>query len=166
LNSNWISLHNQAFDATCSNCHTTENAGTTTNTSFCSNSACHGSVFDFAGFDAPRLREMLQGQLPTPAPTPAPTVAPVVGQPTFNANIAPIFNTKCIMCHGEAASGGLNLSTYSSLMAGGVDGVVIIPGDSENSQLVIIQSAKHFANLSPEELLLVIQWIDAGAPEQ
>ena len=54
LNANWISLHNKSFDETCANCHTTEDAGGTSNTSFCSNSACHGSVYTFAGFDAPK----------------------------------------------------------------------------------------------------------------
>ncbi len=164
LNSNWISLHNAAMDDTCSNCHTIEGAGTTQNNSFCSNSACHGSVFTFAGFDAPKLREILQAQIPTPAPTTIP--APIAGKPTYNANIAPIFNTKCIMCHGKTASGGLDLSSYAGLMAGGNNGVVIIPGDSKNSLLIIIQSAKHFSNLSPEELALIVQWIDSGATEQ
>jgi nitrate/TMAO reductase-like tetraheme cytochrome c subunit len=164
LNTNWISLHNQAFDETCSACHTTEGAGTTANTSFCSNSACHGSVFSFAGFDAPKLREILQSQLPTPEPVSTP--APVVGDPTYIANIAPIFNAKCVMCHGTTAAGGLNLTSYASIMAGGKDGPVIILNDSANSLLVKVQSEKHFANLSPEELLLVEQWIDAGAPEQ
>jgi cytochrome c5 len=164
LNANWISLHNQVFDATCSSCHTTEGAGTTANTSFCSNSACHGSVFSFAGFDAPKLREILQLQLPTPEPVSTP--APVVGNPTYIANIAPIFNAKCVMCHGTTAAGGLNLTSYASIMTGGKEGPVIVLNDSVNSLLVKIQSEKHFANLSPEELLLVEQWIDAGAPEQ
>ena len=70
LNPNWIGLHRNVFDQTCSNCHTTNNPGGTDNTSFCSNSACHGSVWKYAGFDAPALREILQAQLP-PTPTPA-----------------------------------------------------------------------------------------------
>jgi hypothetical protein len=43
---------------------------------------------------------------------------------------------------------------------------VIVPGDSANSRLVQVQSDRHFKNLSPEELELVKQWIDAGAPEK
>jgi len=163
LNPNWISLHNQAFNQSCSNCHTTDDAGGTSNTSFCSNEACHGSVFTFAGFDAPALREILRAQLPTPEPTPEP--APVVGPPTFDANIGPIFAAKCTVCHGATASAGLNLSTYADVMAGSNNGPVIVPGDSANSKLVLVQSGQHFANLIAEELALVIQWIDAGAPE-
>ncbi len=50
LNPNWISLHHNALDATCSNCHTITDAGGTSNTSFCSNSACHGSTFQVRWF--------------------------------------------------------------------------------------------------------------------
>jgi nitrate/TMAO reductase-like tetraheme cytochrome c subunit len=165
LNSNWISLHNKAFDGTCSNCHTTESAGTTSNTSFCSNSACHGSVFSYAGFDAPKLREILQAQLPAPEPTSVP--APVIGNPTYNANIAPLFNAKCIMCHqGASAPKELDLSSYEDIIKGGSEGPVILPGDSANSLLAKIQSSQHFSNFTPDELALIKQWIDAGAPEQ
>jgi hypothetical protein len=51
-------------------------------------------------------------------------------------------------------------------MKGSLNGPVIVPGDSAGSKLVQIQSAKHFANLSVEELELVKQWIDASAPEK
>jgi hypothetical protein len=51
-------------------------------------------------------------------------------------------------------------------MKGGKDGAVIVPNDSANSLLVKIQSEKHFFNLAPEELDLIKQWIDAGAPEK
>lgn len=164
LNPNWISLHNQVFDATCANCHTTDDPGGTSDTSFCSNSACHGSVYTYAGFDAPALREILKDQLP-PQPV-APTPAPVVGDPTYDANIGPLFAAKCTACHGETASAGLNLSTYADTVKGGDNGVVIVAGDSASSELVRVQSGEHFATFSAEELELVIQWIDAGAPQQ
>ena len=163
-NPNWINLHNKVFDQTCTSCHDTKDAGGTSDTSFCSNSACHGTVFTFAGFDAPKLREILQSQLPTPAPTATP--APVVGTPKYAANIAPLLNAKCGMCHGANATAGLNVTTYADLMKGSKDGAVIAAGDSANSLIVKVQSEKHFANLSQEELQLLIQWIDAGAPEK
>lgn len=163
-NPNWISLHNQVFNATCTNCHTTDNAGGTSNTSFCSNSACHGTVFTYAGFDAPRLRDILQAQLPPPAPTPTP--APLVETPTFSANIQPIFMARCTVCHaGSNAPLGLDLSTYASVMQGSQNGNVILPGDSAGSKMVQVQTGQHFATFSPEELELVIQWIEASAPE-
>jgi hypothetical protein len=44
---------------------------------------------------------------------------------------------------------------------------VIVPGNSAGSKLVQVQSAgNHFANLTPEVLAVIQQWIDAGAPEK
>ena len=164
LNANWISLHHDAFDSTCSNCHSTADPGGTSNTSFCSNSACHGTDFKYAGFDAPSLRPILQAQLPTPAPTP--TLAPVVGNPTFDANIQPML-VLCTACHNSTSpSANLDLSTYAGVMKGGKDGVIVIPGNSTGSLLVKIQIAQHFRNLTAQELALVKQWIDAGALEK
>ena len=165
LNPNWISLHNEAFGPSCAACHTMDDPGGTSNTSFCSNSACHGNVYTFAGFDAPKLREILKEQLPTPEPTAElPTSE---GTPTFENYVGPLFATKCTGCHGDLATAGLNMLTYSDLMKGSTNGPVIIPGDSANSVLFQIQSAGgHFANLTPEELEIIKQWIEAGAPEK
>jgi NapC/NirT cytochrome c family, N-terminal region/Planctomycete cytochrome C len=165
LNPNWISLHNQAFGPSCAACHTMEDPGGTSNTSFCSNSACHGNVFTFAGFDAPALREILKEQLPPPEPTvELPTLE---GSPTFETYVGPLLATKCTGCHGDLATGGLNMLTYAGLMKGSSSGPVIVPGDSANSLLVQVQSAGgHFANLTAEELEIIKQWIDAGAPEK
>jgi hypothetical protein len=164
-NPNWISLHNQAFGPSCAACHTMENPGGTTNTSFCSNSACHGNVYTFAGFDAPKLREILKDQLPTPEPVAELPTAN--GKPTFENYVGPLLTAKCTSCHGNLATGGLNMLTYDSLMKGGAKGAVIVPGNSANSLLVQIQSAGgHFANLTAEELDVIKEWIDAGAPEK
>jgi hypothetical protein len=168
-NPNWISMHNQAFGPSCAACHTMEDPGGTSNTSFCSNSACHGSVYTFAGFDAPALREILKAQLPPPEPEPQleSEIPVLTGAPTFDNYIGPLFNARCSKCHGDLASGGLNLLTYEGLMRGRDDGPVIVPGDSENSVLFQVQSAgKHFAKLLQDELAIVKQWIDAGAPEK
>ena len=164
LNANWISLHNQVFDQTCSNCHTVEDPGGTSNTSFCSNSACHGSVYTYAGFDAPALRELLASQLPEPIAD-GPMVAPLPedGIPTYQAHIAPILSA-CTDCHGEAvASAELNLSSYDGLMAGGVNGPVVQAGDSSSSLLIEVQSGQHFMKMAEDYLEMVKTWIDAGA---
>ena len=165
LNPNWISLHNQAFGSSCAVCHTMEDPGGTSNTSFCSNSACHGNVYTFAGFDAPKLREILKEQLPPPEPTAE--LPSANGAPTFETYAGPLFAVKCTGCHGELATGGLNMLTYADLMKGSAKGPVIMPGDSANSVLFQVQSAGgHFASLSAEELEIIKQWIDAGAPEK
>ena len=162
-NPNWISLHNQAIGASCAACHTMDDPGGVSNTSFCSNSACHGTAFKYAGFDAPQLRDILKSQVP--APEPAPTIE-VPAAPTFENYIGALFAAKCTICHGPKATGGLTLTTYADTMKGGKDGVIIVPGDSANSLLIKIQSNQHFANLTADELAIVKQWIDAGAPEK
>ena len=165
LNTNWISLHHQVFDSTCTNCHTTDNPGGTDNTSFCSNSACHGSSWEYAGFDAPGLREIILSQLP---PTPTPEPLPSGGTLTFNDTIGPLFASRCGDCHIATSLQGLNLGSYASVMAGGASGPAVLPGDPQGSLLVQKQSGEqpHFGQLSTEELDLVIKWIEAGAPEE
>lgn len=164
LNANWIAMHNQVFNQTCSDCHTTGNPGGTDNSSFCSNSACHGIVWKFAGFDAPALRQTILSSLP---PTPTPSPLNLSGPLTYDATIGPLFQSMCANCHGENGIQGLDLLTYQGAMLGGTNGPVIIPGDASNSLLVQKQSGDvpHFGQLTPEELNLVIDWINAGAPE-
>jgi hypothetical protein len=168
LNPNWISLHHQAFNPNCESCHTTGNPGGTDNSSFCSNSACHGSAWEFAGFDAPALREIIQAQLPpTPTPVPQPTPLPGIG-PTFTDNIGPLFQSRCGACHKPGGIQGLDLTTYTGTMAGSANGPVITPGDPEGSLLIQIQSGEqpHFGQLNADELNLVKEWIQAGALEK
>jgi cytochrome b subunit of formate dehydrogenase len=122
-------------------------------------------------------------QTPPPTQTPLPTLTATLGTPetestpstaettvasslTWDAAIGPILETKCGTCHGSLATGGLNLTTYEDAMSGGNSGPAIVPGDADNSQLVIIQQAGgHPGQLTPEEIAQVIEWIDAGAPE-
>ena len=165
LSPNWISMHREVFDSTCENCHTTEDPGGVSNNSFCSNSACHGNVYEHAGFDAPALRKIILEQLPPPEPTPAP---PTEGPISFDNAIGPMLQQRCGSCHGDSnAIQGLDLTTYASTIAGGDSGPVIIAGDPENSLLILEQTRDkpHFAQFKPEELELVIDWIVNGAPE-
>jgi nitrate/TMAO reductase-like tetraheme cytochrome c subunit len=165
FNPNWINLHNKVFGASCTACHTMDDPGGTSNTSFCSNSACHGTVFTYAGFDAPALRDALKDQLPALEPTPQSMESN--GVPTYDNYIGPLVASKCTVCHGDLATAGMNMLTYDGLMKGSSNGAVIVPGDSANSKLIQVQSTgEHFANLTADELATFKQWIDAGAPEK
>ncbi|HEY9075359.1 MAG TPA: NapC/NirT family cytochrome c [Anaerolineaceae bacterium] len=180
-NPNFISLHHKLYDTTCQGCHTTEDAGGVSDKSFCSNSACHGKVWKFIGFDAPKLREALgpvikQMSTPTsqPKPTQAPTLAPPAGatpQPTAApatgfAAVAPILNAKCTMCHGENGQKGVNLTSYAKVMAGGADGPIVVAKDPEKSPLVKVPTGGHAGQFTAEELDIVKKWIAAGALEK
>lgn len=188
LNANWLAMHRDAFDATCAACHTTGNPGGSDNSSFCSNSGCHGNTWQYAGLNAPAVRQVVQSQLPptpTPAPTPIPaeTEEPVLsstpspaatapastgGALTYDGAIQGIFKERCGSCHGSAAMAGLDLLTYATALKGGKDGAVIVPGDPAGSLLIEKQSAStpHFGQLSLTELQQVTDWIKAGAPEK
>lgn len=166
LNANWIGLHRDVFDPTCSNCHTTDDPGGTSNSSFCSNSACHGIAWVYAGFDAPGLREVL-GALLEEVRTEPPALD-ASAELTYAGQIGALFTARCAGCHGERGIQGLNLTSYESLMAGSANGPVVVAGDPQASLLVQKQSAEtpHFGQLSPEELEAVSVWISAGAPER
>jgi cytochrome c553 len=172
LDTNWIALHHSKFDTSCQACHTVADPGGVSNTSFCSNSACHASSWDYAGFDAPALREALglgTAAMPTPASEAVPTQTAPGATPqalSFTANIQPVL-AKCTACHGENGQAGVNLSSYAALMAGGTNGAIVVPGDPSGSLLVSAQSqaTPHFMQLTADELQLIIDWIAAGAKE-
>ncbi len=102
-------------------------------------------------------------QTPTPMPTKIPLVSE--GPLNWNSYVDPLFQDKCTSCHGSMALGGLSLETYAKALLGGNHGPVIIPSNSAESNLVIIQSKVHMGQLTPEELDNIIKWIDNGAPE-
>lgn len=168
-NSNWITLHRESFDDTCKSCHTVEDPGGVSNQSFCSNSGCHGTTWEYAGFDAPALRVILSEELkkyvtPTPIATQPPANA-TPGESNY-AMIAGYF-TKCTVCHGQGGQAGIDLRSYQAIMAGGNMGEIVIPGDAKNSLLIKVQSGEqpHFAQFSETEIEQIIQWINNGAKE-
>ncbi len=69
----WIALHGKAIDTTCASCHPPLNPALDwtmlngqkppADESFCGNSACHQSEWQFAGFGSPGLQPLLQQQL-------------------------------------------------------------------------------------------------------
>lgn len=164
LNPNWIAVHHEVYNETCANCHTMDDPGGTSNTSFCSNSACHGAKYTYAGFNAPKLREILLENLPV-VPTPPPP--PEGDMSTYDAGIGDLFNARCGACHGDAKTSGLQLTTYQGVITGGNSGPAITPGDAANSLLIQKLTAEkpHFGQLTPEELQAVQDWINNGAPE-
>ena len=89
---------------------------------------------------------------------------------SFAKDIMPMMQTSCISCHGgEKTSKGLNLKTFTSLMAGSQFGAVVVPGDAANSKLVqSVQSGKmpkRGAKLMPDQIQLFIDWVNSGAKD-
>jgi len=167
LNTSWISMHHLVYDSSCASCHTIEDPGGSSNTSFCSNSACHGASWDFAGFDAPALRETILDQLPTPAPTVEPSLPEEAVEITYDGAVKAILINRCGVCHGENGQAGLNMTSYQSLLMGSENGPVILPGDPDESLLLLktAEAGAHFAQFSSQETELIWEWIMVGGPE-
>ena len=67
--------------------------------------------------------------------------AAVIQGITYAKDIRPLFETSCFRCHGQdRQKGGLQLNSLDSVLRGGEDGKVLVPGDSTNSLLVIAAS--------------------------
>ena len=88
---------------------------------------------------------------------------------SYTATIQPIFSTNCTSCHG--GSGGLSLSTYTSIIIGGNSGAMVTPGDGSGSLLVKklrgtasgSQMPKNQDPLDEATINLIETWIDEGA---
>lgn len=88
------------------------------------------------------------------------------GATTWSGGISALFQSKCGSCHGPAAMGGLAVDSYANLLKGGASGPGFVAGDAATSAVVTVQeSGDHPGMFTAEELQQVIDWINAGAPE-
>jgi uncharacterized membrane protein len=101
------------------------------------------------------------------------TDAAYVGS-VYMRSIHPIFDAKCVACHGASKEqGGLRLDFHELLMKGGRDGAVIAPRNPDRSLLLqrvtLSPSDQHFmpaegrTPLSADEIAALRAWILAGA---
>ena len=89
---------------------------------------------------------------------------------SYSEIVQPIFSTNnlCTGCHGN--SGGLALTSYDNLIAGGISGDVIIPGNGSESLIILKLRDSHapampFGSCCIDSYLidLIETWIDEGA---
>jgi cytochrome b subunit of formate dehydrogenase/mono/diheme cytochrome c family protein len=102
-------------------------------------------------------------QTPTPAPTEAPTATSSTEQAgsavAWTGTIDNLLKDKCGSCHGS--SGGFNADSYDEVMK------VVEAGSPDNSKIIQVQQAGgHPGQLSADELKIVTDWIQAGAPQE
>jgi hypothetical protein len=107
-----------------------------------------------------------------PPPMPRPPDKPKGPAVTFEEHILPIFEAKCINCHGlEKKRGSLDVRTVALLLKGGDMGPSIVPGKPDQSNLVeSILSNKMpppgaSRKLTQKEKDLIEEWIKLGAPD-
>jgi uncharacterized membrane protein len=94
----------------------------------------------------------------------------------FAARVAPIFDDKCVTCHGpEKKKGKLRLDSFEDVMRGGKDGLVVRPGEPKNSELVRRISlprddkdampSEGKPGLSAAQIQVITLWIASGASQ-
>lgn len=91
----------------------------------------------------------------------------------FNTEVKPLFNKKCITCHGGVKKeSGFSLLFREDAMQKAESGkLAIIPGDPDNSEMIRRLTSKdpeermpyHHAPLSSDEISLLKRWIKEGA---
>ena len=94
------------------------------------------------------------------------------GADLYKAKIQPLLARKCLGCHNsQLRQSGLDLSSRETLLAGGENGPVVVPGDPNASVLYKLvahkeQPAMPFkaAALPEESVALIAEWIKAGVP--
>ena len=97
-------------------------------------------------------------------------------QPVFTGLVAPVFQSKCVDCHGPAKSkGGLRLDSFAGAQLGGKDDAAFTPGNATDSAMIqrALLPASDDDHMPPAgkpqltaaEIALLQCWIDAGAPE-
>lgn len=99
---------------------------------------------------------------------PAPK-APGVKAVAFK-EIQPILMGYCTKCHGDPGrkpGSGVDLRTLASIMKGGKDGEIVVPGDPKKSRLYasIVEGSmpSEGQGPNPKELQLIHDWILSGA---
>ena len=87
----------------------------------------------------------------------------------FNHEALPIFEARCLACHGqEPAPGGLDLRTLETTLKGSENGPVVVEGASELSILIRMVSAGSMpppgvgSPLTEEEIDRLRAWIDSS----
>ncbi len=105
-------------------------------------------------------------------------VVPVEEQLVYTHIVQPIFDQKCVSCHGpDKQKGRLRMDSYEALLAGGKEGEAIEPGSAEDSNILFrihlpLDDEEHMppegkTQLEEHEIEIVTWWIDTGAlPDQ
>ena len=93
------------------------------------------------------------------------------------ADVLPILQARCVVCHGKSKqSGGLDLRTQASRLAGGESGPAIVPGKPDESLLIRkvaadlihpppkMQYDYAVRNPTEAEMTVLRQWVATGCP--
>jgi len=87
--------------------------------------------------------------------------------PSFQHEILPLFEQKCLSCHGESQKmGSLDLRSLAAIMSGGTSGPAVVAGDADKSVLwQMLDSGKMPMGgdgFKTGEMQLIRYWIENG----
>lgn len=91
----------------------------------------------------------------------------------FDAKIQPVLQKYCVGCHNaDDPKGGLVMDDYREMIEGGDHGAPLVAGNASESLMILLIEGTKKPKMPPkdnpapseEEILLLRQWIDAGAP--
>ena len=101
------------------------------------------------------------------------------GEPTvsFSQHVKPIFDQHCIECHQPDSSGtlasGFDMTSYEGLMKGTTFGPMIIAGDPEGSNVLVLMEGRADPSISmphgqqdpvaKTDIQTIRLWIEQGA---
>ena len=133
------------------------------------------TLLEFEGVSLPTFKRPKRPEAAPAKPKTPPRTRPTPGKPepmpenaiSFTTAVAPILSARCGRCHASDSKGNFNLATYTALMKGPPEGVVIFAGDIVGSRLIeTIETGdmpRGGGKVSPAELKILKDWIMAGA---
>jgi mono/diheme cytochrome c family protein len=99
------------------------------------------------------------------------------GAVTYSRDVQPILQANCLSCHQQGGAGyensGFSMASYDDLMKGTNFGPMVIAGDSEGSNLIVLMEGRADASISmphgsaepvsKQDVATIRRWIDQGA---
>lgn len=99
------------------------------------------------------------------------------GAVSYSLDVKPILAANCQSCHQQGGAGyeasGFSMATYDDLMKGTNYGPMVIPGDSEGSNLVVLMEGRADPSIAmphgdservgKADIDTIRRWIDQGA---
>ncbi len=86
--------------------------------------------------------------------------------PTFQHEVLPIFEKRCVGCHGAKPSAGLDLRTLETIMAGSHNGAVLVPGKPDASKIWTLVHEGEMPMGGPAlpeaEQAVIQEWVEKG----
>jgi mono/diheme cytochrome c family protein len=99
------------------------------------------------------------------------------GAVSYARDVEPILQANCLSCHQPGGAGfeasGFSMASYDDLMKGTQYGPMVIPGDSEGSNLLVLMEGRADPSISmphgsmepvsDADIATIRRWIDQGA---